>query len=252
MIFKRAVAKLRAQDWMAIVIEFGIVVAGVFVGIWVANWNQQRIEVAQTRHMLRNMREELGPSMQLMEDFQNYFAITRRYAVTAFAGWRGDPAVSDRDFVIAAYQASQIRLLAVNGQSWSQALGVDRVPTIEDKALRQVVSQLLSFDYPGVNQELFTDYRREIREEMPEDAQEAIRRDCGNRGTPDGHVVLPEPCDLKLPDDRIAAAARALRAQPELVKKLRWHQSAVTNFMANTQGILAVEKEAYDRIGATR
>ena len=64
MIFKRAVAKLSAQDWAAIAIEFAIVVAGVFVGTWVANWNQQRIEVEQTRHMLRNMKEELGPSMQ--------------------------------------------------------------------------------------------------------------------------------------------------------------------------------------------
>ncbi len=97
--------------------------------------------------MLRNMKEELGPSMQGLEDFEHYFAITRRYAVTAFAGWRGDPAVSDRDFVVAAYQASQIRLLAVNVQSWSQSVGVDRVPSIEDKALRQVVSALMSIDY---------------------------------------------------------------------------------------------------------
>lgn len=251
MIYKRAVAKLRAQDWFAIIVEFAIVVAGVFVGTWVANWNQQRIEVAQTRHMLRNMKEELGPTMRLIDDFQLYFAITRRYAVTAFAGWRGDPTVSDRDFVVAAYQASQIRLLGLNVQSWSQSLGVDRVPTIEDKALRQVVSALMSVDYTSLDQELYTDYRREIREEMPEDVQEAIRRDCDDRFTADGHIVLPEPCDLKLPDDRIAAAARALRAKPDLVKKLRWHQSAVTNFMANTQGLLAIEKEAYDRIGAT-
>ena len=37
MIFKRAIAKLRAQDWMAISIELVIVIVGVFIGIWVAN-----------------------------------------------------------------------------------------------------------------------------------------------------------------------------------------------------------------------
>ena len=42
MIFRRAVAKLRAQDWSAIVIELGIVILGVFIGTWVANWNQER------------------------------------------------------------------------------------------------------------------------------------------------------------------------------------------------------------------
>ena len=40
MIYKRAIAKLRAQDWFAIFVEFAIVVAGVFVGTWVANLNQ--------------------------------------------------------------------------------------------------------------------------------------------------------------------------------------------------------------------
>lgn len=32
MIFKRAVVRLRAQDWVAISIEVGIVIVGVFVG----------------------------------------------------------------------------------------------------------------------------------------------------------------------------------------------------------------------------
>ena len=33
MIFKRAVARLRAQDWTAISIELLIVIVGVFIGI---------------------------------------------------------------------------------------------------------------------------------------------------------------------------------------------------------------------------
>jgi hypothetical protein len=39
MIFKRAVARLRAQDCVAITIELAIVVIGVFLGTQVANWN---------------------------------------------------------------------------------------------------------------------------------------------------------------------------------------------------------------------
>ena len=38
MIYKRVAARLRAQDWLAITIELGIVVLGVFIGTWVANW----------------------------------------------------------------------------------------------------------------------------------------------------------------------------------------------------------------------
>lgn len=42
MIYKRVAARLRAQDWVAITIELAIVVVGVFVGTWVADWNQAR------------------------------------------------------------------------------------------------------------------------------------------------------------------------------------------------------------------
>lgn len=40
MILRRVIAHFRKQEWTAIAIDFVIVVAGVFVGLQVANWNQ--------------------------------------------------------------------------------------------------------------------------------------------------------------------------------------------------------------------
>jgi len=57
----------------------------------------------------------------------DYYAVTRRYGDTAFAGWRKDPHVSDRDFVIAAYQSSQKLISGLNNASWSQIFGGDRL-----------------------------------------------------------------------------------------------------------------------------
>lgn len=59
MIFKRAVAKLRAQDWTAIGVELAIVVLGVFIGTWVANWNQERESRAETHHLLIQLKPEI-------------------------------------------------------------------------------------------------------------------------------------------------------------------------------------------------
>ena len=42
MILRRLSANLKAQNWTAIAIEFVIVVAGVFVGTQVSNWNDER------------------------------------------------------------------------------------------------------------------------------------------------------------------------------------------------------------------
>jgi len=39
MILRRVAKSIRARDWFSFSIEFAIVVAGVFIGIQVANWN---------------------------------------------------------------------------------------------------------------------------------------------------------------------------------------------------------------------
>jgi hypothetical protein len=42
MFMRRITTRLRQQDWLAVTIEFALVVAGVFLGIQVANWNDAR------------------------------------------------------------------------------------------------------------------------------------------------------------------------------------------------------------------
>lgn len=78
MIHKRLGANLRAQNWFAIAIELAIVVVGVFIGTWVANWNTQRVEQAEARRML----VQLEPSIELLQQYfdsaRQYYGVTRR------------------------------------------------------------------------------------------------------------------------------------------------------------------------------
>lgn len=115
MIFKRAVAKLRAQDWAAITIELAIVIVGVFIGTWVANWNQQRAEAHEATKLILQLKPQLQRIAALEAGEKDYYRITRRYAETALAGWANDPRTNDRDFVIGAYQASQVAGLSYDG-----------------------------------------------------------------------------------------------------------------------------------------
>jgi hypothetical protein len=45
MILRRLTNAIRNQDWFTVVIETLIVVFGVFMGIQVANWNAERLEL---------------------------------------------------------------------------------------------------------------------------------------------------------------------------------------------------------------
>ena len=255
MIFKRAVAKLRAQDWVAIGIELAIVVLGVFIGIQVSNWNAERLDRQQTQTMLTRLKPELHNILTIYSAARDYYALTRRYATTAFAGWEGDPKVSDEDFVIAAYQASQIYATATNNSTWATIFGADRLRTVDDPVIRDNLSFLMYADTrPISNQAMETPYRVNVRRVIPVGIQDAIRAKCGDRRPPNNPQLffLPERCDLDLPPSAMAAAARTLRAHPELVDDLRWHTAAAASYVNNVTAfemktrILANRIEALD------
>ena len=236
MIYKRVAARLRAQDWLAITIEIAIVIVGVFVGTQVSNWNQGRLEKRRFQRMLI----QLDPQLQAMRnDFstaREYYATTRAYATTAVAGWRSDPKVSDEDFVIAAYQASQIYTLATNSSTWSTILGADQLRNIDDRSMRADLSLLMSADYSQIDlPAVDTPYRQNVRRIIPIEIQDAIRERCGDQAAADNPLVfvLPAKCDLHIPRPLATQAAARLRAHPDLMEDLQWHTAAIAAFLGN-------------------
>lgn len=250
MIFKRAIAKLRAQDWTAIAIELAIVVVGVFIGMQVSNWNQDRIERRETARMLIELKPALQGFVDHYDAARNYYATTGRYAHQAFAGWRGDPNVSDKQFVIAAYQASQIYLLGLNSTNWAAIFGGGQLRNVDDPALRQELASLMTTDHTLLEQTMFTDYRQHVREAIPEDVQQAIRDHCNDRENPSTYRVrsLPEQCELADAQLDFAGAARALRAHPELVGELRLHRATVDTYLLNIGAIATQSRNVLQRL----
>ena len=249
MIFKRFAANLRAQNWFAIAIEFAIVVAGVFVGTQVSNWNDQRIEQAETQRMLQGLRPELRNMLSNFRVLREYYKVTREYGTTAFAGWRNDPSVSDRDFVIAAYQASQNTFTGLNSVSWSEIFGAQRFQGVGDQQLRDELSVLMTQDYTVLEKELFTEYRQNVRKIIPEDIQDGIRAQCGDQRIGNfGFVRLPAKCGLQFPADRWSEAARILRSHPELADELRWHFAAVATYDDNVANLQAITQSVLGRL----
>jgi len=60
MILRRLTRSLQEQNWMAIIIEFVLLVAGVFLGLQVSNWNEARVEAAQEKYILAGIAQDLG------------------------------------------------------------------------------------------------------------------------------------------------------------------------------------------------
>lgn len=255
MIFRRMIANLRAQNWTAIAIEILIVIIGVFIGTQVSNWNEARKEKAATQRMLAQLIPELRYQLDFYNSAKIYFATTRGYADQAFAGWKRDPRISDEQFVIAAYQASQITAVAINPDSWSLTFGGEQLRDIDDPKIRRNLELIMTSDYSVVSlSAVATPYREQVRHVIPTEIQDAIRRKCGDRDVPGSGpfvVVLPANCALRIEPTQAHAIASALRARPDLVDKLNWHLAAIANFQANAEGLEIPIGELYRQLSAS-
>ena len=67
MLLRRVIKHFRNQEWTAIGIDFVIVVFGVFVGIQVANWNEEQVEQTRENLLLGELRSELLESIEQIE-----------------------------------------------------------------------------------------------------------------------------------------------------------------------------------------
>ena len=250
MILRRLTENLRAQNWTAISIEFLIVVVGVFLGTQVANWNEDRTERLETQRMLEQLVPELQSQLEFFDSVRTYYATSRRYADQALAGWKSDSEMSDEQFIIAAYQASQVTGLGTNAENWALTFGGDQLRNIEDTKVRRNMELMLTSDYSTVTfQSVATPYRENVRRVIPIKIQDDIRRECGDRNLPGKNgfvlVILPETCGLRIPPAEAASIAAALRARPDLIAELNWHLAAIAVLLTNAEILVVPIRELH-------
>ncbi|HET9355638.1 MAG TPA: hypothetical protein VFO42_05690 [Sphingomicrobium sp.] len=252
MILRRLSTNLRSQNWVAIGIEFLLVVLGVFFGIVAANWNEERLEKRETAVLLTQLEEELSTFVNYIDSVGRYYESAGGYADRAAAAWEGDRSISDADFVIAAYQASQINGIANNAEVWGAIFGAENLRDIEDPVIRRNLGNVMTFDYALTDlRAVASRYREEVRKTIPNRIQAAIREQCGDRQGPDG-PVLPTRCVLGFAAEDWRTTAAALRARPELLAELQWHRAAIANQMAQGRAIQESARILVERIGPRR
>jgi Family of unknown function (DUF6090) len=120
MILRRVIQHVKKQEWTAIWIDLVIVVVGVFIGIQVANWNEDRRDREREQAYLKDIAAELDESILSIEHAieleQQRFALNELlvraaadpeiaraepgrfvFAITR-GGWTFEPIVSDNTF----------------------------------------------------------------------------------------------------------------------------------------------------------
>ena len=198
MILRRFSQALKEQNWPAIWIEFVLLVAGVFLGIQVSNWNQQR-----TIDVVANARA----TMDALE---------------------GRAALSNEALLIAAYRATQYSEYVQYRATYDELTSTGNMGRIADLQLRKMATEIYATQlYDNVkNEGINSAYRVAFRMRIPSDVQRALVSSCGDRNA---HInnyesikkPLDYPCTTGLPRQTIDSAAAILRADASLVPLLR-------------------------------
>ena len=215
------------QNWFAVLIDVGIVVLGVFLGIQASNWNSGRIERGEVRAYRAQIVRDLRSNERGSEAREIYFRQVRGHALATLQALDGAPR-SDEQFLIDAYQASQAWPVRLERAAYDEMVAGGMAKSFGDPLTRQRLSSYYAM-MPQLEATITATsvYRERVRREMKFAVQHRIRERCDDviRTFPDGFQLftLPKRCSLGLPAEQLASAARSLAAASELEHDLTRH-----------------------------
>lgn len=216
MISRRLYQHIQSHNWFAVAVDFLIVVIGVFVGIQVSNWNAERVERRAARTYIERIREDIHASASSIGNMVTYYRAVKQHALAALAAFERPQAELDQQFLIDAYQASQILMRTVERSTYDEILSAGAMNSIPDvQVRRRLANYYKNVDAIEELMRYVPPYRENLRRYLPYAVQAAIFERCDDIANIDSggyaSATLPGHCDLDLPTETIATGIAAIR-----------------------------------------
>lgn len=242
MIPRRLYEHVKSHNWFAVAIDFLIVVAGVFVGIQVSNWNANRLEERAARAYVERIREDLGTSAQSLQSMVIYYGQVKSHALAALDAFDKPQGDLGEQFLIDAFQASQLLMRTVERSTYDEILSAGAMNSIPNLEVRRrlanyyknvaAIEDLMRYVPP---------YRESLRRLMPYPVQAAMFAHCDDIASVDSRgaamASMPEHCALGLPPETVTGAVAAIQ-KPDLKLDLVRRISDLDTKLANYQRLL--------------
>ena len=241
MILRRLSQSLKEQNWTAIVIEFVLLVAGVFLGIQVANWNADRVAETQSKVFTDRLRADLRIEAWNYEFMIQYFGEVHANAEKTLAVLEGRSELSNEQLIIAAYRATQYNTPSRRRAAFDELISTGNITLIKDQRLRDAASMIYANNGildTFVTKDMESRYREEFRMRIPMEVQSALAERCGDRFVPVGSFKdipnsLDYPCSSGLSQRTIDNAAGILRSSDAFTPLLRLRLADLKTVVSN-------------------
>jgi len=241
MILRRVAEHIKQQHWTGVLIELAIVVLGVFIGMQVNNWNQQRLTDQQSAIYTKHLREDLHVEAWQIAGLKLYYDEVLANAYHALDDMEGRAPMPNEAFLVAAFRATQYNDFVQDRGTYDELVSTGNIGLVTDQRLRRMAIETYSTKlYDNVRIEgINSQFRTTFRMLVPIKVQSAIETHCGD------HVarindydslkgILDYPCTTGLSPQEIAAAAATLRANALLVPLLRLRIANIRSAVGTT------------------
>jgi hypothetical protein len=250
MLLRRIIRHVSDQNWTAIAIDFAIVVIGVFVGLQVTSWNEERIAASRATTYYHRLIEDLQSELESRQSRIRYYEQTNVHAEAALRAMQAPGTPVGTSFLVDSYQASQRWIYAPQRTTYDEliAAGIaDAIPNVEIRSL--LANLYVGLEASNITQQEPMPYRDEVRRYMPHEIQSAIRERCNDRYTfVNGlvYLALPEKCEVALDEQLMANAVDALRTYDDMEKDLTQHVSILDSKLNSLRALDAPIRETIE------
>ena len=246
MLLRSVTRHVRDQNWTAIGIDFAIVVAGVFFGIQVSNWNVSRLDAQRAHGYLERIQGDILADVRSLERRRVFWrqvighgqgAI--RYAETGQlvdgSAWKT---------LLAFYQASQLFPWLTTDTTYQELRSAGDLALINDRSLRTALAQYyLTGTGSQANYLLAVqpEYRKIVRGLTPSVASAQVWAHCHKAPAFDEQYLYD--CKSPMPEAQAQAVLDAYVTDPQLLSELRYW---ITNLEVSMILIELNQKAALD------
>lgn len=252
MILRRVVENMRQQHWTGVFIELVIVVLGVFIGMQVSNWNEERADARLGRDYVRRLIRDLDEDdAAVRAQIAYYSAVLISVRETDELLREADP--DPRALIINAYRATEITFIPPVRATWDQIVSSGHLGLLPAGAVESGLAQYYAFDIArdAYNMGLDSAYRQTVRKIIPLTMQIAMRAGCSDERNKRGYAVgFVENCKFDADPAALKEVAAALRSSPAVLADLQYQYSFAVSVVLNLGGPKTNLEDALTALGA--
>ena len=212
MLLRRITEHVRTQNWFAVAVDFVIVVVGVFLGIQIGNWNEERVFEKQEQTLLAELRTEIAEGAELNAIWRAYLDEVANAGARSIAFIETDTPCRDDcwDRLIDFFHASQFISLDMDSAVFDEMkrLGLPRSS--------DVASATSAFFMYGqnvaTNLNERPEYRQIVRELVPYTVLAELWDGCHE--AINGVESISRNCTTRHSPDELRAAVDLVRSHP--------------------------------------